>query len=189
MMNQQVITIENAWRKYQQQLLSYIRSKVKTTEDAEELLNDVFVKLTKTIANNNAPDNISAWLYHVTKNSIVDYYRTKKQFETLPDDLSDQHENTEEANVIRELSQCILPMIKALPEAYQQPLILSEINGNKYKEVATELGLSVSAVKSRILRGRQKLHKSLVSCCAVYRNESGETVDYEQKSANSCTDC
>ncbi len=69
-MSQQVVTIENAWRKYQQQLLWFIHTNVETKEDAEELLNDVFVKLAKTIADNNAPDNISAWLYRVTKNQL-----------------------------------------------------------------------------------------------------------------------
>ena len=67
--------------------------------------------------------------------------------------------------------------------------MLSEIEGKKYKEVATELGLSLSAVKSRILRGREKLNKSMVSCCTVLRNDAGEVVDYEQKSGAFCKDC
>jgi len=83
----------------------------------------------------------------------------------------------------------MLPMIQALPETYQQPLMLSEIEGKKYKELAAELDLSMSAVKSRILRGREKLHKSMVSCCTIYRNDAGEAVDYEQKIGSICTDC
>ncbi len=67
--------------------------------------------------------------------------------------------------------------------------MLSEIEGKKYKEVAAELGLSVSAVKSRILRGRAKLYKSMVSCCKIYRNNTGEVVDYEQKRSDFCSDC
>ncbi len=185
-MNQKPITIEEAWVSYQHQLLSFIRLKVATDEDAEELLSDVFVKLTKAVNGKNTPDNISAWLYRVTKNSIVDYYRTRKNHEELSESA---YEAKEEETVIKQLSHCMLPMIKALPETYQHPLILSEIEGKKYKEVATTLGLSLPAVKSRILRGREKLHKSILSCCTVQHNKAGEAVDYEKNKGSSCSGC
>jgi RNA polymerase sigma-70 factor (ECF subfamily) len=185
-MNQKMTLVDKAWLMYQRKLLSFIRSKVDTVEDTEDILNDIFVKLTQTANDNAIHGNVSSWLYRVTKNRIVDYYRAKKRFEPLPEDLSGEGEDT---NIIRKLSNCMLPMIRALPETYQQPLILSEIEGKKYKEVATELDLSLSAVKSRILRGREKLHKSMASCCAIHRNDAGEILDYEQKSDVFCKDC
>ncbi|MFK5947461.1 MAG: sigma-70 family RNA polymerase sigma factor [Methylococcales bacterium] len=184
-MNHNMTKVEEAWLKYQRQLFSFIRTKVATSEDAEDILNDVFGKLTKT-AESAIPDNLSSWLYRVTKNRIVDYYRAKKKFEQLPENFLDE---SEDANTIQQLSKCMIPMIQALPEIYQHPLILSEIEGKKYKEVAVKLDLSVSAVKSRILRGREKLHKSMVSCCTIYRNNAGEVIDFEQKSSKFCSDC
>jgi RNA polymerase sigma-70 factor (ECF subfamily) len=184
-MNQNMAKVEEAWLKYQRKLFSFIRTKVATSEDAEDILNDVFARLTKT-AESAIPENLSAWLYRVTRNRIVDYYRTKKKFEQLPENLS---EESEDSNTIKQLSKCMLPMIQALPKTYQYPLILSELEGKKYKEVAFELRLSVSAVKTRILRGRKKLHKNMVSCCTIYRNNAGEAVDYEQKLNNFCSDC
>lgn len=178
--------VEEAWLAYQKKLFSFIRSKVETTEDAEDILNDVFARLTKTANENAIADNVSSWLYRVTKNRMVDYYRAKKRFEQLPESLS---ETSEDNNTIKQLSKCLLPMIQALPETYQQALMLSEIEGKKYKELAAELDLSMSAVKSRILRGREKLHKSMVSCCTIYRNDAGEAVDYEQNIGSTCTGC
>jgi RNA polymerase sigma-70 factor (ECF subfamily) len=178
--------VEEAWLDYQHQLFLFIRTKVGSLEDAEDILNDVFVKLTKATTENAIPDNVSSWLYRVTKNRIVDYYRIKKSFEPLPDDLSEENEGT---HTMKQLSKCMLPMIQALPETYQNPLILSEIEGKKYKEVAVELGVSVSAIKSRILRGRKNLHASMVRCCTIYRNNTGEVIDYKQKPNNSCADC
>jgi len=185
-MNQNSTTVEQAWLEYQSKLYSFIRSKVDTSDDAEDIVNEVFAKLIKKSGENATPDNIASWLYRVTRNSIVDYYRAKKRFEQLPEDLSVDSADT---NTIRQLSKCMLPMIQALPKTYQQPLILSEIEGKKNKEVAVELGISLSAVKSRILRGRGKLHKSMVSCCRIYHNKAGNVVDYEQKSAGFCKDC
>ena len=180
-----VATVEEAWSEYQRRLLAFIRPKVETPEDAEDILLDVFEKLAKTASENTIPDNVSSWLYRVTKNRIVDYYRAKKRYEQLPDDLS---EHNDDAGAIAELSECILPMIRTLPELYQRPLLLSEIEGKKYKTVAAELGLSLSAVKSRILRGRNKLHEIVADCCSIYRNEKGEVIDYEQKTAGYCSD-
>lgn len=185
-MNQEMTKIEEAWLEYQHNLLSYIRSKVEKPEDAEDILNDVFAKLIKITNEDAIPDNVSSWLYHVTKNGIVDYYRARKRFDPLPGDLSEESEDTD---TMKELSKCMLPMIQALPGRYQQPLMMSLIEGKKYKEIAIELGLSVSAVKSRILRGREKLYKSLVSCCTIYRNDAGETVNFEQNLDGFCSNC
>jgi RNA polymerase sigma-70 factor (ECF subfamily) len=185
-MNLKTIAIEAAWEAYQRKLLSLIRSKVETLEDAEDILNDVFTSLIKINDINDIPDNIASWLYRVTRNRIVDYYRARKKFEELPEDLASESIT---ANIIEQLSSCMLPMIKSLPKNYQQPLILAEIEGKKYKEVACELGLTLSAVKSRILRGREKLHKSLIACCTLYRDSAGKTIDYEYNDNNSCRHC
>ncbi|MEE9447491.1 MAG: sigma-70 family RNA polymerase sigma factor [Arenicellales bacterium] len=178
--------VEKAWLAYQTKLLSYIQSRINSPEDAEDILNDVFEKLAKAVVEKVSINHISGWLYRVAKNKIIDYYRTQKNHVPLLDDLLLDDEND---SIMRQLSSCMLPMIKALPHHYQQPLLLSEIEGLKYKEVAAMLNLSVPAVKSRVLRGREKLHKSMVSCCIIHHNKLGDTIDYEQKSSQSCSSC
>jgi len=185
MNNQKITSIEQAWFDYQQQLAAFIRSKIDNSQDAEDLLNDVFAKLLQQADESKQPDNIAGWLYQVARNNIVDYYRSKKQFESLPDDLVIDDDNS----LSEELSNCILPMLKALPEDYQQVLILSELEGKKYKEVAEILDLSVSAVKTRVLRGREKLKQDILRCCTIIYNKAGNIVDYEQKMANSSNNC
>lgn len=183
---QEIDTIEQTWLEYKNRLFSFIRARVATKEDAEDILNEVFEKLVKQTKQKGSPQKTSNWLYRITRNSIVDYYRTKKTFEQLPDNLS---EETPDTDVMKELSSCMLPMILALPETHQQAMLLSEVEGKNQKEVADELGLTLSAVKSRILRGRQKLNKSMASCCDIYRNKDGKIIDYEQKSSGFCDDC
>jgi len=180
------VAVGQAWLEYRKQLLAFIRVRVETLEDAEDILNEVFSKLVKVASENKYPGNLAPWLYRVTKNSIVDYYRSKECIEQLPEDLAEEHEK---ADAIKVISRCLLPMIQALPENYQQPLMLSEIEGQKYKEVASELHLSLSAVKSRILRGRKLLYGSILACCEIRRDNRGKLVDYEVKSGSSCGDC
>jgi len=182
---QNTMIVESAWRAYQQKLLSFIQTKVGTYEDAEDILNEVFMKLLK-VNESNSPENVSAWLYHVTKNSIVDYYRAKKSFSPLPDDLSIE---SDDINAVKQLSKCMIPMIQSLPDTYQETLLLAEISEKKYKDIAVELNLTLSSVKSRILRGRKLLIKSMARCCTLYRNGIGDIVDYEQKTTNDCGRC
>jgi len=152
-------------------------------QQAEDILHDVFVSLTTKTNKNEAPDNVASWLYSVTRNRIIDYYRANKFFDELPDELV---AGSDDIDVVGQLSKCMLPMIKALPETYQQVLTLSEVDGEKNRDIADELGLSLSAVKSRILRGRQSLHESMVRCCKIHINTSGDIVDYEQKGSDCC---
>ena len=179
-------TIGYAWKAYQKNLITFIRSKVATLEDAEDILNEVFEALIKKANNDEMPDNITSWLYKVTKNKIVDYYRTKKSYAELPEDLVSESENV---SAMEQLSHCLVPMIMTLPENYQQPLILSEIEGKRYKDLARELNLSISAVKSRIIRGREKLYKSMVACCSIERDMAGNVMDYHLNDKDSCTGC
>ncbi len=184
-MNQNSTDVTHAWQTYQKQLLSFVRGKVNKHEDAEDILNDVFVSLIKKADAQDMPKHVAGWLYHVTKNKIIDYYRTHKTFEALPEDLVAESKS-EEQHSVGQLSHCLTPMIKDLPDIFQQVLMLSEIEGKTNKVVAEELGLSLSAVKSRILRGRKKLNQSILNCCTLYRNKAGEVVDYEQKINGYC---
>jgi len=178
--------VEQAWLEYRKQLLSTIRAKVDTASDAEDILNEIFVKLLMAVNRDKPPRNMGAWLYQVTKNSIVDYYRSKKYFEHLSENPIQEHQ---QADAIKSISKCMLPMIRALPENYQQALILAEIEGYKYKDVATELDLTLSAVKSRILRGRKILYGSILSCCELKRDHKNKIIDYDVKTNSSCGNC
>lgn len=178
--------IEKSWKEYSNTLLNFIRSHVSSIEDAEDVMTHVFSKLIVAANANGLPNNISSWLYHVAKNDIIDYYRTRKHFLELPEHISD---DVEDESVIQALGQCLLPLINALPENYQLPVMLSEIEEKKHKEIAATLKLSVSATKSRVLRGRKILHKKLLNCCTFQQDNKGNIMDYEKKSVNSCNNC
>jgi len=185
-MSKSTAIVEDAWLAYQKQLSLFIRSRVGSHEDTEDILNDVFSKLARQTEEKKVSGSIAAWLYRVTRNSIVDYYRSKKEFEELPEELT---EEAKDKSAISQLSKCMLPMIRTLPETYRQPLLLSEIEGLSNREVSAALGISLAALKSRILRGRQKLHGKLVNCCTLYHNDAGKMVDFEQNSAEGCGGC
>lgn len=177
--------IEKIWKAYHRKLLSFVRVRVACMDDAEEILNYVFAKLIEQSRHRGLPTNISAWLYQAVRNRIIDYYRSSRPRRVLSDDLMSEKPDRD---VGTELAACLLPMIECLPIGYQQVLRYSEIEGKKQKEVASELGLTLAAVKSRVRRGREMLRKHLLRCCEIHQNRYGRIVDYDQKISGFCDD-
>lgn len=157
--------VQQAWLDYRCSLLRYIENRTRP-EEAEDILLQVFEKLLQQVQKQE-PKNLPAWLYRVTQNAIVDYYRLRK-FEALSDEVASEQQET---HAIGQLAQCIEPMIRTLPETYAQVLYKTELDGLKHKDVAESLGLSLTAVKSRVLRGKEKLRQALLHCCAHYTKE------------------
>lgn len=178
-MKEQEKYIETAWKDYSNKLLSFIRAKVSSHEDAEDILSDVFLKLAKQTDLARVPHKLSGWLYQVTRNAIIDFYRSKRLLESLPEDLIQDQSKLE---AISTLSTCILPMIEELPDTYKLPILRSEVDGKTQKQVADELNLSLAAVKSRILRGRKRLKHLMARRCTFYYNSHGQLIDYKEKS-------
>jgi RNA polymerase sigma-70 factor (ECF subfamily) len=170
-------TVESAWMEYSKQLLSFIRTKVDSSKDAEDILAEVFYKLAKLSELSRIPTKLPNWLYRVTYNTIIDYYRKKKPTVALPDELSNP---TSEPEAISKLSACILPIIEELSDTYRYPLLLAEIDEKSHQEVADILGISLSATKSRILRGRRKLKDLMSKRCTFYHDKNGQLIDFKE---------
>lgn len=79
-------------------------------------------------------------------------------------------------------------MIQDLPDIYKQALILTEFDNYTQKELAMQLGLSVSGAKSRVQRARHKLKGMLLNCCSIEQDHRGNVIDYKQKD-NKCNYC
>ena len=180
-------SIEKIWQGYHHKLHSFIQSRVGDASLAEDILQDVFTRIHTHIGTLKDSTKIKSWIYQITRNAIIDYYRARKIMEELPESLSNTEINTNE-KTRKEISNWLLPMIQSLPENYQQALMLSEIDGLPQKEVAKKLGLSLPGAKARIQRGRALLKKSLVQCCSYKFDRKGNVIDYQSK-GETCTDC
>ena len=75
-------TIDELWNELHGQLLAYIKSKVHRQEDAEDILQDVFVKVYRHIETLEKADAVKSWIYQITRNTIVDFYKKKKDIST-----------------------------------------------------------------------------------------------------------
>ena len=175
------------WQDYHDKLLGFIHGRVESTEIAEDILQDVFIKIQKGLARLQDNERIESWIYQIVRNAVVDHYRSRKAFEELPQSLT-APEPEQEAQARYEISACLKPMIETLPPSYRDALLLSEFEGLKQKQVAETLGLSVSGAKSRVQRGRAMVLDLLTDCCRFERDHRGTMVGYEPRNSD-CSDC
>jgi RNA polymerase sigma-70 factor (ECF subfamily) len=157
-------TIADLWRDRHADLRRYVRRRVSDHHDAEDIVQDVFVRAQELLHQLESVDRAGAWLSRIAANRIVDHYRSRRPTEELPEDLA--AEAPEDDPVIA-LAPCLPQMIEQLPQTYRDAVRLSEIDGIAQRVVAQRLALSVSGAKSRVQRGRSLLRQLVEKCCRV----------------------
>jgi RNA polymerase sigma-70 factor, ECF subfamily len=156
-------TVESIWIEFSTRLGQFIHARVADPLAAEDILQDVFVKLQKRAGEFHDLNNIKGWLILVARNAIVDHYRTRKTTTELPDSLpAEASENDIE---MEELKTEFHRIIYSLPEPYRDALVLTEFEGLTQEELAKRLGISLSGAKSRVQRAREQLRKMLLDYC------------------------
>ncbi|WP_420399696.1 sigma-70 family RNA polymerase sigma factor [Flagellimonas sp.] len=167
-------------------LFYYVKKRVNNHEDAEDITQDVFYKLSKT--KTDSVENIKSWVYTIAKNTITDYYRKKR----IPEDDIETFALTEEydqESAAEELSKCVTVFIQELPEEYRSILTLSELEEMPQKEIAEKLDMNYVTVRSKIQRGRKKLKGLFSKCCNVKQGGKGSILEYHQNSACNSSGC
>jgi len=180
--------IERIWREYHAALHGFIQARVEDTAVADDILQDVFLRIHAKIDSLKDTAKIKSWIYQIARNAIIDHYRARKQMIKLPEELpAPEADDTDQ--VRRDIESCLLPMIRSLPDEYREAMVLSEIEGLTQKQVAERQELSLSGAKSRIQRGRARLKDMLTDCCRFEFDHRGTMVDYQPKSPTDDTCC
>jgi RNA polymerase sigma-70 factor (ECF subfamily) len=168
---------------------AYVKKRISNEQDAEDILQSIFLKIHNNIDKLSDVSKLSSWIYTIARNTINDFYRVKNNdvyIENLPEHIFIEQQNEETLN--KEMGNCLIHMIQDLPDIYKQALILIEFENYTQKELAKQLGLSVSGAKSRVQRARYKLKGMLLNCCSIEQDHRGNVIDYKQKD-NRCNYC
>ena len=175
------------WQEHRSELYRFALRRVRDEASAEDIVHDVLVKAYSRQRTLKEPSKLRPWLYQITRNAIVDYYRSQKPAQAVPDDFVREDTNEEDDHAKKELARCLVPLLNELPDLYRQALRLAEFEGATQREVASQLGLSLSGAKSRVQRGRKMLLGVLLKCCRVELDRRGGVVDYEAREG--CDGC
>lgn len=171
------------WQEHRQALYSFIVKRVKDPEVANDLLQDVLLKVYDFCLAKTGVKNIKSWLFQIAHNTIADYYRKNQRFTEFNETHEAAAEDVQQA--FQEAADYILPLLNFLPEAYATPLKMADIDNMKQADIARQLGLSLPATKSRIQRARQLLMAEFMTCCHYETDGAGRLISFSIKA--SCT--
>jgi len=145
--------------------------------DAEDLVQETYLKAYRAFASFQDGTNLRAWLYRILTNTFINIYRAKKRRpeENDLDDVEDlylyrrlggleaaQAGRSAEDEVLDQITEGeVKAAIEALPEQFRMAVLLADVEGFQYKEIAEILNIPIGTVMSRLHRGRRALQKSL----------------------------
>jgi RNA polymerase sigma-70 factor (ECF subfamily) len=156
---------EELIRKHQDRVYNLCRYMLRDPEDAQDAAQDVFLKAYRGIKEFTPEASFYTWLYRITVNTCLDYKRKARREalkkEPLPEDLSSTEPFAPELYESRENTEALQTALQKLPEKLRAAIVLREIDGLSYEEIADVLHASVGTVKSRISRAREDLRRIL----------------------------
>jgi RNA polymerase sigma-70 factor (ECF subfamily) len=144
------------------------------TGEAGDAFQESFIKVYEKAATFTYGENVRGWLYMIARNVALNYYRTKRPEETI--EFHQELESTERQlspefyGEQRSLRDTLEEAISRLPHEFREPFILREFDGLAYPEIADITGASLSLVKIRIHRAKQRLRKMLAPIMAEEMN-------------------
>jgi RNA polymerase sigma-70 factor (ECF subfamily) len=175
------ITAEQAWDTFQIPIKSFILKYIHNESIAEDILQDVFLKMYSRIDTLKDEKKLQSWLYQIARHTIYDYYRDQKSIVALPESFDLPEEPTEE-DVAQTLLPCLRDMVNRLPDIYREAILLTEYQGLTQRELAERLHFSFSGAKSRVQRAREKLKQMLLECCHFVLDRRGKIIEYHPRS-------
>jgi RNA polymerase sigma-70 factor (ECF subfamily) len=161
---------------YHDQLYKTALRMTRSVQETEDLLQETYLKAYRYYAGFQEGTNLKAWLFRIMKNNFINGYRKRKiqpqhvELDELRDsgeelwatDMASAEAGPEAGALSEEMDEQVARAIDALPHDYKMALLLVDIQGHTYQEVADMLVVPVGTVMSRLYRGRTKIERALL---------------------------
>ena len=178
--------VTKIYKEFHQQLLGYVKSKIRSKEDAEDILQNVFIRISGNVDRLTDEFKLKNWMFTITRNAIIDYYRANasNRRTAIPEEIDENIIDVGDPDPTKGLDQCMNTMIALLPEEYREIIIESEIKGIKQKDLADKYGIAYPSMRSRVQRGRERLKQLFYNCCQIETDKHGNVLEAQGR-----TDC
>jgi RNA polymerase sigma-70 factor (ECF subfamily) len=168
-------------------LRAFIRRRVRSDHDAEDIMQDV---LAKFVQHDSSIDtqSVYAWIFTVARRAVIDQIRASSHQEVAGADVAHRPAGDLEDNpsVTAELARCMEPMLESLDSEDRIILQRADMLGESQADLAHELGMSNSGLKSRVQRARRKLRSILEDCCVIERDRIGQPAEFSRRTDRPC---
>jgi RNA polymerase sigma-70 factor (ECF subfamily) len=192
------VDAEAVWRDMHAPLLGFITSRVGDRDSAEDILQDVMLRIHRHAGDLPRASAVTAWIHEIVRNAITDHYRravvrrerpagSHIDVEIHSDPPISAVPETDSGGLRTELAACLEPLLAQLPPIYRDALRLTELDGLTRAQAAAQTGLTTSGMKTRVQRARTQLKDLFMRCCHIELDRRGGIIDY-QPNNDSC-DC
>lgn len=138
---------EEIYKEYHEKVLHLIYGKINNYTLAEDLTSDVFVKVFSKLDTFDASKaSISTWIYRIAQNTVIDYFRTRKVYSEVPEEIAEES-NIDDELLNNETLDALADALSELPERDRDLIILHYYHNLTLKEAAERLGMSYSNAK------------------------------------------
>ncbi len=173
---------------FSKQLRGFFRSRVRDQATAEDLAQETLLKVYRSRAMLQDGHRLEAWIYRIARRTLIDHYRRARPKEELPENLAVESEDGV-AEITATLGASLRRFLEELPELYREPVRLADFVELPLAKIALRLGISLTAVKSRVRRGRLLLKKKLQDCCRMEFDRAGRVIGCERRRKTPCREC
>jgi RNA polymerase sigma-70 factor (ECF subfamily) len=170
-----------AWNEIEARLRPYVARRVASAADVDDIIQEIFVRMQRGVSGLRDGERFGGWLYRIAEHVIVDAARARARqplarAEVPEPALVDQVEGPAE-ELQEALGECVALFVARLPSPYREAVTLTDLEGLTQKDAANMLGVSLSGMKSRVQRGREKIRDMFEECCRVSVDCRGRVVE------------
>ena len=186
---------EKSWQELIRAVRSYVGRRVTNPEDRDDLVQEVLLRVHRGLTSLKDQTSPGPWIFGIAHNVVVDHWRKRGRAHSVPIDeagidLGELVDETDDGELLQQsVATYLADMVTRLESPYRETLMLTELQDMKYADAARRLGISLAAVKSRVLRGRELLRKSLIRCCEIELGATGRVLDCTPRGQGACESC
>ena len=170
------------WNNLQDDLRTLVFRKVKNKAIADDIIQDVFIKVQTNLPKLKDTNKLPAWIYRITQHVVMDHFR-KKGTTITPLDI-DWESSQQEFNGC--VAHCLNVLLEELPEKYREALKLTELENLSQYDLAARLNISHSGARSRVQRARKMLKEKIEVLYLIKTDPYGNIIACENRSPCCC---
>lgn len=167
--------LTTAWTAHEAELRAWVRYRLRNPAEADDLMQDLFLKALRQGERFCSVQNARAWLFEVARNTLADRLRVARETVELPEDLSAPVDDTD---TVDSLTACLPRVLSELSDEDRDAITQCDLQGVPQAAFAEARGLSLSAAKSRLQRARLRLKARMTQTCRVQLDATGHVADF-----------
>jgi RNA polymerase sigma-70 factor, ECF subfamily len=178
-----------AWHELEARLRPYVARRVASSADVDDVVQEVFARLLRGIGQLRDGERFGGWVYRIAERAIVDHRRARARHPLRcaePNHVNEPPAEFDapagaELELTSALVECIALFVARLASPYREAITLTELEGLTQKQAAELLGISLSGMKSRVQRGREKIRAMFEECCEISLDCRGRVMRCEAR--------